>query len=53
MGTVLSQFLTSLYSWYEEAAETPVHLANVLSSSDDGWLVLVTGTSYVEDYLIL
>ena len=26
---------------------------SVISQRADGWLVLVTGTSYVEDYLIL
>ena len=32
----MSQFLTSMYSWYEEAAETLVYLADVLSSSELG-----------------
>jgi hypothetical protein len=35
-STVLSQSLTSMYSWYEEAAETLVYLADVLSSSEIG-----------------
>ena len=35
-STVLSQSLTSMYSWYEEAAETLVYLADVLSSSELG-----------------
>ncbi|KAF8427619.1 hypothetical protein L210DRAFT_3136356 [Boletus edulis BED1] len=32
-STVLGQSLVSMYSWYEEAAETLVYLADVLSSS--------------------
>jgi len=32
-STILSQSLTSMYSWYEEAAETLVYLADVLSLS--------------------
>jgi hypothetical protein len=32
-STVLSQSLTSMYRWYEEAAETLVYLADVLSLS--------------------
>ena len=35
-STVLSQSLTSMYRWYEEAAETLVYLADVLSSSELG-----------------
>jgi hypothetical protein len=37
-STVLSRSLTSMYSWYEEAAETLVYLADVLSSSELGAL---------------
>jgi hypothetical protein len=33
-SAVLSQSLTSMYSWYEEAAGTLVYLADVLSSSE-------------------
>ena len=33
MSAVLSQSLISMYGWYEEAAETLVYLADVLSSS--------------------
>ena len=33
-SAVLSQSLTSMYSWYEEAAETLVYLADVLSLSE-------------------
>ena len=35
-SAVLSQSLTSMYSWYEEAAETLVYLADVLSTSKLG-----------------
>ena len=38
-STVLSQSLTSMYRWYEEAAETLVYLADVLSSSELGDLL--------------
>ena len=37
-SAVLSQSLTSMYTWYEEAAETLVYLADVLSSSERGAL---------------
>jgi hypothetical protein len=37
-SAVLSRSLTSMYSWYEEAAETLVYLADVLSSSEFGAL---------------
>ena len=37
--TVLNQSLTSMYGWYEEAAETLVYLADVLSSSELGDLL--------------
>ena len=37
--TVLNQSLTSMYTWYEEAAETLVYLADVLSSSELGDLL--------------
>ena len=37
-SAILSQSLTSMYSWYEEAAETLVYLADVLSSSQLGAL---------------
>jgi hypothetical protein len=37
-STVLSQSLTSMYTWYEQAAETLVYLADVLSSSELGAL---------------
>ena len=59
-STVWSQFLTSMHSWYEEAAEPPVYLADVLSSSELGVLTEpmdnscldLIGTFYVEDYPI-
>ena len=35
-STIFSQSLTSMYRWYEEAAETLVYLADVLSSSELG-----------------
>lgn len=37
-SAILSQSLTSMYSWYEEAAETLVYLADVLSSAELGAL---------------
>jgi hypothetical protein len=37
-SAILSQSLTSMYSWYEEAAETLVYLADVLPSSELGAL---------------
>jgi hypothetical protein len=39
-STVLSQSLTSMYTWYEQAAETLVYLADVLSSSELGALTM-------------
>ena len=35
-SAILSQSLTSMYRWYEEAAETLVYLADVLSLSEPG-----------------
>ena len=37
-SAILSQSLTSMYGWYEEAAETLVYLADVLSSAGFGAL---------------
>ena len=37
-SAILSQSLTSMYGWYEEAAETLVYLADVLSSAELGAL---------------
>ena len=38
-STILNQSLTSMYRWYEEATETLVYLADVLSSSELGDLL--------------
>ena len=37
-SAILSQSLTSMYGWYEEAEETLVYLADVLSSAEPGAL---------------
>ncbi|KAF8549449.1 hypothetical protein OG21DRAFT_1447848 [Imleria badia] len=39
-SAILSQSLISMYSWYEEAAETLVYLADVMSSAELGDLAL-------------